>query len=466
MEKKRKIAIIDNGVTIQGIVKNEVVIEDGNIHKVELKDRYDINIPSHGTNCASIVAKYCLSAEIISVKILDENGKGTIANLQPALEWCFQNKIQLVNLSFGTTHFKDKTIIRNVINHYANKGMIIVAATANSGYKTYPASFSNIIGVISGQEYDTDKNLYWQMGVEFVAPSEHKLSINGIVITPKKSNSYAAPYIIAKIGNILTENTNYNICQIKSKMFLVNHMYVVYPDWIENAWFPSSCKISSASYYFAEKKGKYKDCKSQIDTIVLQSKEEYDLYGESDKHIVYLGEESILDRATNRYFWCKEQRKVQISCSEGREADIDIPIIIFKMDSRLDDLFWFTHLKDYFEKDGYNAFVISHRIESVLYDLEYIPSEMCNVHRKEKLHDFLYWQTYYNQTDIIIWEELSIQEEPDMLVDIFSIDEQIFADIYCDGQIKIKKKLAETESESINILYHHMVGLLTEEDNE
>lgn len=466
IEKKVPIAVIDNGVMIQNIAKNEVEIDDGYILKVEPKDRCDINILSHGTNCAFIVAKYCLSADISSVKMLDENGNGTIAKLQPALEYCYQNNIQLVNLSLGTTHFMDKAVIRHVINHYANKGMVIVAATANSGYKTYPASFSNIIGVASRKEYGTDKNLYWQRGVEFVAPSEHELNIDGNIFTLGKSNSYAAPYITAKIGNILAENADYNVCQIKNRMLPGNYMDSVYPDWIENAWFPSICKVSRASYYFTEKKGTYKSCHAQIDTIVLQSKAEYDFYGDSDKHIVYLGEEPIEDRADNRHFWCKAQREIQIENSKNREADIDIPVIIFRMDQSLDDLLWLIQLRECFGKDGYNAYTISHRTESVLYDLEYIPAKVCNADKKEILHDFLYWQTYYNQADIIIWGSESEQKEADMFVDISLVDGQVSADIYYDGHIRVEKILAGTENMNINTLYHHMVELLTEESNE
>lgn len=84
-------------------------------------------------------------SEIYSLRILDENGKGEIECLKPALEWCLESGINVVNLSLGTTHFKDKTGIRKIINYYANQGICIIAATSNSKYVTYPASFSNVL---------------------------------------------------------------------------------------------------------------------------------------------------------------------------------------------------------------------------------------------------------------------------------------------------------------------------------
>jgi len=463
-----EVALIDNGINsgmLMQPVKDKVTI--GTFNQIEQDNLcFDEQQSIHGTNCAMIIEKYNPAVVLHSIRILADNGKGIIDKLQPALKYCYQNNIQLVNLSFGTTHFMDKTVIRYVINHYVNRGMVIVVATANSGFRTYPASFSNIIGVASGTEYGIDKNLYWKIGVELVAPSEHEMSIDEYIFTLGKSNSYAAPYITAKVGNILTENVDYNVCRIKNRMLQGKLMYSAYPDWIENAWFPSICKISKASYYFTEKKGTYKSCHAQIDTIVLQSRVEYDLYGDSDKHIVYLGEELIEDRAVNRHFWCKAQREIQIANSKNREADIDIPVIIFRMHQSLDDLLWLIQLRECFGKDGYNAYTISHRAECVLYDLEYIPVEVCNADKKETLHDFLYWQTYCNQADIIVWGSESEQKEKDMFVDISLVDGQVSAEIYYDGHIRVKKIFTGTEIENINSLYHHMVRLLTEESNE
>ena len=56
-------------------------------------------------------------------------------DLKSAFDWCLMNNISLVNLSFGTTHFKDKGIIRQLVNQYANKGLITVSYTHLDVYK-------------------------------------------------------------------------------------------------------------------------------------------------------------------------------------------------------------------------------------------------------------------------------------------------------------------------------------------
>ena len=121
------------------------------------------------------------------------------------MEWCFKNQISLVNLSLGTSDFKDCEKLRTLINKYAAKGMIIIAATANSGFVSYPASFTNVIGVATtGSPLGYSKD-YMQMGIDTVVPSEHTVKICDEEIKTLLSNSYAAPYASALIAKKLKE---------------------------------------------------------------------------------------------------------------------------------------------------------------------------------------------------------------------------------------------------------------------
>ena len=60
-----------------------------------------------------------------------------IINLYDALDWCLKNNIFLVNLSFGTTHFKDFSEIQKTVNYFTNKGMLLICATSNDNLTTY-----------------------------------------------------------------------------------------------------------------------------------------------------------------------------------------------------------------------------------------------------------------------------------------------------------------------------------------
>ena len=110
MSRKVKIAVIDNGIN-RNLVKKEKlrdeVVVDANNECKEEHSEIHIKDFMHGTICALIIEKYCPDCVFSSIRILDQLGKGGIEKIEPALEWCYQNNINVVNLSLGTTHFKE-----------------------------------------------------------------------------------------------------------------------------------------------------------------------------------------------------------------------------------------------------------------------------------------------------------------------------------------------------------------------
>lgn len=169
--REDRIAIIDNGISRDLIskekIQSQIVIDDNN-KCIEDKDEVQITDFPHGTFCALIIEKYNSHCMLNSVRILDKNGRGGSNKIEPALEWCYQNNIRVVNLSFGTTNFHECEKLKKLVNKYVYSGMILVAATANSGFVSYPASFTNVIGVATtGSPLSYSKD-YMQMGIDTV----------------------------------------------------------------------------------------------------------------------------------------------------------------------------------------------------------------------------------------------------------------------------------------------------------
>ena len=411
---KLKIAVLDNGADekILALCGLPDIIQQ---NKGNISDEEDLFL--HGTNCAMIIGLNCADAELYSYKLLDNTGKGNVDDLKSAFDWCLMNNIRLVNLSFGTTHFKDKGIIRQLVNQYANKGLIIIAATANSGYTAFPASFSNVIGVKAKDTFNIDAEGLRDKGVDFAAPSEHKIWFGGNDITLQKSNSYAAPYVTAMAGRLMMEQSWINnVWQIKKHLYQkFRGKCVQYiPDWIEKGWIAGKVLKSKAEVYFEVA------AKEEADTVILYDKNEFNEYRE--KHIVYLGNEIAEQPDTQCFFWSRRNRKEQILCSRIKKENINIPVILLKSGKEQDQIWWLTELRKSFEAEGYNAYAISTEQESVLYDLEYIPFAV-DENISNKIGDFLYWQTYYNQSDLIICgiqEKESIGVEADIFVRIES----------------------------------------------
>lgn len=455
-----KIAVLDNGVDEKLLalcgLPNIIQQNEGNISN-------DENLFLHGTNCAIIIGHNCANAGLYSYKLLDNTGKGNVNDLKAAFDWCLANNIRLVNLSFGTTHFKDKGIIRRLVNQYVNKGLIIVAATANSGYTAFPASVSSIIGVKAGDTFCIDESLQ-DKGVDFLAPSEHTFQLAGNDIKLQKSNSYAAPYVTALVGQLMVKQPEIKVWQVKQQLYQrLGEKCVQYvPDWIEKGWIDGEVLNSKAVVYFEV------TAKQEADTVILYDKNEFNEYRE--KHIVYLGNEIVEKPDTQCFFWSRRNREKQILCSRIKKESINIPVILIKSDKEQDQIWWLTELRKCFEAEGYNAYAIFSEPEGVLYDLEYIPFA-ADENIRNKIGDFLYWQTYYNQSDLIICgiqedEKESIGVEADIFIRIEKRKKQTEIQICCEKTKKAQMCFETLGEQQIREVYDCLLTIFMEDEDE
>lgn len=460
--KKTEIAILDSGVdqnilTLCGLYD---VIQHNKRYADDNRDLF-----MHGTNCAIIIGLNCANVQLYSYKILDNTGRGDVSALESALEWCLSSGIRLVNLSFGTTNFKDKSVIMRTINHYANRGLIIVAATANSGYTAFPASFSSVIGVSAADTFGIDNESLCDRGVDFIAPSQHKFQLADKSITLQKSNSYAAPYVTAMIGHLLAVKKDANVWQIKKQLYqkFGEECAQYVPDWIESGWISEKKLISKADVYF-EVVRRTEDA----DTVILYDVNEVEKY--NDKHIVFLGREAIEELNTQYFFWSRKNREKQIECSREKRENINIPVIVLRFDSGQDVIWWLTELRKCFEVEGYNAYTISSETESVLYYLEYIPLDI-DISVRKKIFDFIYWQTYYNQSDLIVCgikgsEKENFSEYADVFIEIGNKGERTDIQVYCDGIKRTQICFDAIGEQEIKEVYNRLIVFLTEDEDE
>lgn len=443
---KINVAIIDTGI-------NKQLLDIDLLHNIEINhslfvesklDSEDIT-DIHGTLCASIVKKYATNVNISSIKILN-NYKGNINQLYSALNWCIKHNINVINLSLGSIDFHDFDGISKIVNKIINKGIIMICASSNDDYITYPAALSNVIGVrcdkknlLSEGEYFFEPNIY--DGIDIIAFSKHIL--NDIFKEPiicENSNSFAAPLITSIVCNILNTNRNYSIDDIKKQLSLQSKNYlckkkfnILYrkPDWIQNAIIFSNKKDinSKAPYFFnvIEKiiisdKDIYKIITNKmiyynniIDTIIINLEVQSDsIFKISNlaeiykKNIVWINEKKI---NVSEYKVCDSIRiwHKDLIWNEIIHTDInieiktiDVPIILIYFPKGMDMMYFLYKLKKYFFDNNYNAFVASDYTQAILYNIEYIPLTYI-MYDFEKISNYLRNITYKSNSDIIIF---------------------------------------------------------------
>lgn len=180
--KKIHVCVIDDGICGDEInIYKNIQIRNG-------KAVNSLNVcknNSHGTGCAKVIAKHAEKEILISsVSILNRQCKGNIQSLCTAFEWCVENDVDIINLSLGSVFFKDKEQLLSAVNQCAENGIVIVGATSNAGYVTYPASFTNVLGVKAFDEKEKrgcvtryDTNLGFGL---FETQGSEKIYIGGI----------------------------------------------------------------------------------------------------------------------------------------------------------------------------------------------------------------------------------------------------------------------------------------------
>lgn len=147
-----KICLPDSGVdtynvNLQGRMISPVTFLNG------VKTNNIIDNAGHGTFMAGIITQYS-DAMIIPCRFMDSTGTGQLSDLLLCLDYCAENKANIINCSFGTTIYS--VFLQLAIVRLSELNITVVAASGNYNididvFPIYPASFSrnhsNIISV-------------------------------------------------------------------------------------------------------------------------------------------------------------------------------------------------------------------------------------------------------------------------------------------------------------------------------
>lgn len=150
-----KVAILDTGIDYHHVDLKDNFVDGINFTTSNKRDFMDY--VGHGTFCAGLIAGAANNIGIIgvapecsiyAVKVLDNHSQGSVGQLVSGIEWCINNKIDIINCSLGLTrHF---TALHDIICHAYNAGIIICAAAGNNKYALdveFPAQYNEVISI-------------------------------------------------------------------------------------------------------------------------------------------------------------------------------------------------------------------------------------------------------------------------------------------------------------------------------
>lgn len=130
----------------------------------------DVSSDSHGTKVAGLIgaasdngigiagAAWTFPVELIPLRVLGSNNKGTIAHIVAAIYWAVdQGDADILNMSFGQSMRSVPSAMQTAVLHAVEQGVIVVAAAGNDNtyYKSssyvyppyYPAALDGVLPV-------------------------------------------------------------------------------------------------------------------------------------------------------------------------------------------------------------------------------------------------------------------------------------------------------------------------------
>lgn len=182
----------------------------------------------HGTHVAGTIASYgsvsgvMQNATLIPVKVLNNNGTGTMYGIQQGILHAANVSADVINMSLGGGGY-DRGI-EEAIQTAVSLGTIVVAATGNDGLSSisYPAAYSSSIAVGSVTSSRTRSSFSnYGSGLELMAPGSNIYSTypNGQYVT-MSGTSMATPHVAGVIG--LMKSVNPNLTPSEARNILRN----------------------------------------------------------------------------------------------------------------------------------------------------------------------------------------------------------------------------------------------------
>jgi thermitase len=191
-------------------VQNDSAPDDGNGHGTHVA-----GTSAAETNNSTGGAGTCPNCRLMPVRVLDNNGSGTMVNVANGINYAANNGAKVINLSLGGP---GATSLQDAVNNAWNRGSFLACAAGNSNTSStssaYPAAYSNCFAIASTTSSDARSSFSnYGSWVEVAAPGSSIYStwINSSYNTIN-GTSMATPHVAGLAGLLASQGlTNSSI---------------------------------------------------------------------------------------------------------------------------------------------------------------------------------------------------------------------------------------------------------------
>jgi len=198
-----RVAVIDSGVYadhphVQGVAGGTSLVAGAAPH-----DYIDRN--GHGTAVAAAIREKAPAAELIVVKIFDRTLAATAGDLARAIEWAAAERVDLINLSLGTTNPGHAERLQSAVTRAREAGAAVIAAADQGGLPSLPGSLHGAIAV--AVDWDLERHA---VVIDAAGPDAIRLRASGyprpIPGVPPERNLKGTSFAVANATGLIAQS--------------------------------------------------------------------------------------------------------------------------------------------------------------------------------------------------------------------------------------------------------------------
>ncbi|MAT05387.1 MAG: serine protease [Acidimicrobiaceae bacterium] len=224
-----RLAVVDSGVDgthplVGGVAEYVDVVRDPEADegiRFELGEHDDLY--GHGTACAAIVRSLAPEVEIVSVRVLGADLKGSAFNFAHGLDWCLEHGVRVANLSLSTSNDKYAETFHEIVDDATFARMLLVSAMNNERKRTIPSEYAGVFSVACAP--GTDREQVWcnpngpaEWGAAGV---DVDIAWNAHGSITATGNSFAAPVVAGHLARIVGAHPELTVWQARTVLAAV-----------------------------------------------------------------------------------------------------------------------------------------------------------------------------------------------------------------------------------------------------
>lgn len=206
-----RVAVIDSGIeadhpAVGEVTRAIVVTHDPDAESgVRFDEGPHDDLYGHGTACAGVIRQMAPQVELISLRVLGTNLKGSAFTFAHALEWCLDHDVHVANLSLSTANEDYYETFQDLVDRATFARMMVVSAMNNERRTTIPSEFSGVFSVACGP--GTDRERFWcnpDAPAEWGAAGiDVEVPWSGGATVTASGNSFATPVIAGHLARLV-----------------------------------------------------------------------------------------------------------------------------------------------------------------------------------------------------------------------------------------------------------------------